>query len=93
MNARPRISRNEWKMAEIVVSKVGNFALFSCQVRDSGVLRRLRGPPRAGGGDGLRHGPRRRRLPEDLRRAEPVESGGPGAAESAGITAGLAVWD
>ncbi|KAH8073061.1 hypothetical protein JL721_3036 [Aureococcus anophagefferens] len=30
MIARPKISRNEWKTAEIGASKVGNFAPFSC---------------------------------------------------------------
>ena len=30
MIARPKISRNEWKMTEIGASKVGNFAPFSC---------------------------------------------------------------
>ena len=30
MIARPRISRNEWKMTEIGAFQVGNFALFSC---------------------------------------------------------------
>ncbi|KAK7231867.1 hypothetical protein SO694_0008212 [Aureococcus anophagefferens] len=28
MIARPKISQNEWKTAEIGASKVGNFALF-----------------------------------------------------------------
>jgi hypothetical protein len=30
MIARPKISRNEWELTEISVSKVGNFAPFSC---------------------------------------------------------------
>ncbi|KAK7254147.1 hypothetical protein SO694_0000834 [Aureococcus anophagefferens] len=30
MIARPKISRNEWKTAEIGAFEVGNFALFSC---------------------------------------------------------------
>ena len=30
MIARPKISRNEWKLTEIGASKVGNFAPFSC---------------------------------------------------------------
>ena len=30
MIARPKISRNEWKMAEIGAFEVGNFALFCC---------------------------------------------------------------
>ena len=32
MIARPKISRNEWKTAEIGAFEVGNFALFSCPV-------------------------------------------------------------
>ena len=32
MIARPKISRNEWKMAEIGAFEVGNFALFCCPV-------------------------------------------------------------
>ncbi len=34
MIARPKISRNEWKTAEIGAFEVGNFALFCCPVRE-----------------------------------------------------------
>ena len=34
MIARPKISRNEWKTAEIGAFEVGNFALFSCPAQD-----------------------------------------------------------
>ncbi|KAK7254441.1 hypothetical protein SO694_0040800 [Aureococcus anophagefferens] len=33
MIARPKISRNEWKTAEIGAFEVGNFALFCCPAR------------------------------------------------------------
>ncbi|KAK7237201.1 hypothetical protein SO694_0009702 [Aureococcus anophagefferens] len=33
MIARPKISRNEWKTAEIGAFEVGNFALFCCPGR------------------------------------------------------------
>ena len=35
MIARPKISRNEWKTAEIGAFEVGNVALFSCPARDA----------------------------------------------------------
>ena len=34
MIARPKISRNEWKTAEIGAFEVGNVALFSCPALD-----------------------------------------------------------
>ena len=34
MIARPKISQNEWKPAEIGAFEVGNFALLSCPARD-----------------------------------------------------------
>ena len=52
MIARPKISRNEWKPAELGAFEVGNFALLSCPGDDlqawyhatfSGELYRLRG--------------------------------------------------
>jgi hypothetical protein len=35
MIARPKISRNEWKTAEIGAFEVGNFAPFSCPARNA----------------------------------------------------------
>ena len=38
MIARPKISRNEWKPAEIGAFEVGNFALFCCPGGDAAPL-------------------------------------------------------
>ena len=64
MIARPKISRNEWKTAEIGAFEVGNFALFCCPVADGQML----DLPEAEGHDvavGRRGGPSAR---EHLRR-------------------------
>ncbi|KAK7239767.1 hypothetical protein SO694_0002906 [Aureococcus anophagefferens] len=47
MIARPKISRNEWKMAEIGAFEVGNFALLCCPGRRA-PSRLCRGAPRGG---------------------------------------------
>jgi hypothetical protein len=46
MIARPKVSRNEWKMTERGASKVGNVALFSCQVQSRGELHPRAAAPR-----------------------------------------------
>ena len=44
MIARPKISRNEWKMAEIGAFEVGNLALLCCPADDVAEPRRPPGP-------------------------------------------------
>ena len=41
MIARPKISRNEWKTAEIGAFEVGNFALLCCPVRHARAVQAL----------------------------------------------------